>query len=162
MTKPIFLLRYHTSDRGFTAQMNGHNNCDYRIMQHKATPKQCGNAQALAGEARHGKPSEYMGSTMMHPKCSPASIFAATFRASSTGIRWLALPAGNFFVDIAKSFIAFDITKDASSISLVSLQQCLKSPNNCLTRLATSFPNSYLVPEQLVNIEHVLTGQKIA
>ena len=37
-------------------------------------------------------PSEYMGSTTTQPKGSPALILDATFKASSTGIRWFALP----------------------------------------------------------------------
>ncbi len=37
-------------------------------------------------------PSEYMGSTTTQPKGSPALILEATFKASSTGIRWFALP----------------------------------------------------------------------
>lgn len=33
-----------------------------------------------------------MGSTTTQPKGSPALILDATFKASSTGIRWFALP----------------------------------------------------------------------
>ncbi len=51
----------------------------------------CGTPTGSPSDA-NAIPSEYMGSTTTQPKGSPALILDATFKASSTGIRWFALP----------------------------------------------------------------------